>query len=56
MGRKFFLCRMRSAATAENPYQYKPLNNSRDIKDNERFELSLKNSEGRLKYMQLIGK
>jgi DUF2075 family protein len=30
--------------------------NSRDIKDNERFELSVKNSAGRLKYTQLIGK
>jgi transposase-like protein len=30
--------------------------NTRDIKDNERFERSVKNSEGRLKYNQLIGK
>jgi transposase-like protein len=30
--------------------------NTRKIFDNERFELSIKNSEGRLKYNQLIGK
>ena len=30
--------------------------NSRDIKDNERFDLALQNSIGRLKYNQLIGK
>ncbi len=30
--------------------------NTRDIKDNERFQLSVQNSEGRLKYNQLIGK
>lgn len=30
--------------------------NTRSIKDNERFELSIKNSEGRLKYNELIGK
>jgi hypothetical protein len=30
--------------------------NSREIKDNERFENSVKNSAGRLKYNQLIGK
>jgi hypothetical protein len=30
--------------------------NSRDIKDNERFELSVKNSEGRLTYNRLIAK
>lgn len=30
--------------------------NSRDIKDHERFTLSLQNSEGRLKYDQLTGK
>lgn len=30
--------------------------NTRDIKDNERFQLAVKNSEGRLKYNQLIGK
>ena len=30
--------------------------NTRQIKDHERFELSIQNSEGRLKYNQLIGK
>jgi len=30
--------------------------NTRDIKDHERFTTSIKNSEGRLKYTQLIGK
>lgn len=30
--------------------------NTRKIKDHERFELSIQNSEGRLKYSQLIGK
>lgn len=30
--------------------------NTREIKDNERFEKAVKNSEGRLKYNQLIGK
>jgi hypothetical protein len=30
--------------------------NTRDIKDNERFELAVKNSEGRLTYNNLIGK
>jgi transposase-like protein len=30
--------------------------NSRLLKDNERFDLSLQNSDGRLKYSQLIGK
>jgi len=30
--------------------------NSREIKDNERFELSVQNSTGRLKYKQLISK
>lgn len=30
--------------------------NTRQIKDNERFQLSVQNSEGRLKYDQLIGK
>lgn len=30
--------------------------NTKDIKDNERFKLAVKNSEGRLKYNQLIGK
>lgn len=30
--------------------------NSRLLKDNERFDLSLSNSDGRLKYQQLIGK
>ena len=30
--------------------------NSRDIKNHERFDLTLQNSDGRLKYNQLIGK
>jgi hypothetical protein len=30
--------------------------NTRKIKDHGRFELSVQNSEGRLKYNQLIGK
>lgn len=30
--------------------------NSRQLKDHERFELSIQNSEGRLKYNELIGK
>lgn len=30
--------------------------NTRQIKDHQRFELSIQNSEGRLKYQQLIGK
>jgi hypothetical protein len=30
--------------------------NSRDIQDNERFQASVKNSEGRLKYKQLTAK
>jgi transposase-like protein len=36
----------------EFAYRY----NSRKIKDNERFVLTLKNSDGRLKYYELIGK
>lgn len=30
--------------------------NSREIKDNQRFELSIQNTEGRLKYKNLIAK